>query len=92
MKANAVHIYEDKNFSDQTFVLEECVFNNCTLKNCDLFYSGGDFEFVNLKAENCRFHWRGGAKNTALLFQTIGMLREPSQIPPQVKMTSQKPN
>lgn len=85
-------IYKDKTLSEQAFVLEEVVFIECMLKNCDLFYSGGDFEFVNLKMENCRFHWKGAAKSSALLFQTIGMLREQSQVPPQISMSSQKPN
>ena len=85
-------IYQDKNISDQTFVLEECIFINCTLKNCDVFFSGGDFEFVNLKLDNTRMHFRGPAKSTMQLAHTLGMVREPSQIPSQVTMTSQKPN
>lgn len=87
-----MRIYEDKTMSDQTFILEENVFLNCTLKNCDVFYSGGDFEFVNLKLDNTRFHFRGAAKNTQMLFQTIGLLKEPSQVPSQISMSSQKAN
>jgi hypothetical protein len=87
-----MRIYEDKSLSDQSFVLEESVFMRCTLKNCDLFYSGGDFEFVELKLDNCRFHFRGPAKNTQMLCLTLGMLRDPSQLPKQVTMSSQKPN
>ena len=83
-------IFRDKTLSDQTFVLEETVFIDCTLRNCDLFYSGGDFEFVNLKLDNSRFHFREAAKYTAMLFQTLGMMREPSKIPAQVTMSSQK--
>ena len=85
-------IYQDKSISDQIFVLEENVFMNCTLKNCDVFYSGGDFEFVNLKLDNTRMHFRGAAKSALQLANTLGMLREPSQVPAQVTMTSQKPN
>ncbi len=91
-KEMKMKIYKDKTMSEQTFVLEESVFIECTLRNCDLFYSGGDFEFVNLKMDNCRFHWREAAKSSLLLFQTIGMLREQSQLPPQVSMSSQKLN
>jgi hypothetical protein len=87
-----MRIYEDKNMTDQTFVLEESVFMRCVLKNCDLFYSGGDFEFVELKLDNCRFHFRGPAKNAQMLYMTLGMLRDPSQLPPQGTMTSQRPN
>jgi len=85
-------IYEDKNLSDQTFVLEESVFIRCSLKNCDLFYSGGDVEFVELRLDNCRFHFRGPAKNTQMLYQLLGMLRDPSQIPAPAMMSSPKPN
>lgn len=85
-------IYEDKNISDQTFVLEDTVFKNCTLKNCDVFYSGGDFEFLNLQLDNTRFHFRGAAKQAQILFHSLGMLREPSQVPPQINLSSQKPN
>lgn len=85
-------IYQDKSLSDQIFDLEECVFINCTLKDCDVFYSGGDFEFSELKLDNTRMHFRGPAKSTIQLAQILKMVREPSQIPSQVTMTSQKPN
>lgn len=85
-------IYKDKNISEQTFVLEETAFVDCTLKDCDLFYSGGDFEFVNLKLDNSRIHFRGGAKNTQLLMVTLGMLKAPLQLPPQTTTSSQKLN
>jgi hypothetical protein len=85
-------IYKDKVMSEQTFVLEESAFVDCTLKNCDVFYSGGDFEFVNLKLDNTRFHFRGAAKQTQILFQTLGMIPGASQVSSQAGMTSQKPN
>ena len=85
-------IYEDKTMTEQTLILEEVVLIRCVLKNCDLFYSGGDFEFVELRLENCRFHFRGPAKNTQMLSQLLGMLRPPSQIPPQGTLSSPKPN
>jgi hypothetical protein len=87
-----VKIYQDKNISDQTFVLEEVVFVNCVLKNCDLFYSGGDFEFLNLKADGCRFHFPGPAKSTQILLQSFGMLSDKLQPLTAASMSSQIPN
>jgi hypothetical protein len=87
-----VKIHRDKSISEETFVLEDHVFIDCTLKNCDLFYSGGDVEFVNLKLDNCRFHFRGAAKNTQMLMFGFGMLRPPSEVPLQVSTSTQKPN
>jgi hypothetical protein len=76
-----MHVHKDKTFNNQTFELEEVSFINCTLRDCDLFYSGGDSDWQGTNFVNCRFHWRGPAKNTVLLLQTIGALR-PSQLPP----------
>jgi hypothetical protein len=86
--------YKKQSFEDRTFVLEETVFIECQLKNCDLYYSGGDIEMVNTKMENCPFHFRGPARNTAGLLKTFGMLREPNQqqIPAQVTIAGQKVN
>lgn len=56
--------YRKQNFQGRSFILEEVVFMECKLTDCDLFYSGGDSEWVNCQFENCRFHWRGAAKNT----------------------------
>ena len=58
----------------KSFVIEDVAFVNCRLSDCDLYYSGGDFDWMNSHFENCRFHWRGPAKNSLALFQSIGMI------------------
>lgn len=85
-------IYKDKTMSEQTFVIEETAFYDCTLKDCDLFYSGGDFEMVTVKLDNCRIHFRGAAKNTQQLMMTVGMLKNLLQLPPQSTTSSNKAN
>jgi hypothetical protein len=75
-----MHVHRDKTFSSQSFELEDISFINCQLKDCDLFYSGGDFDFQECRFESCRFHWRGHAKNTVSLLQSIGALR-PQMLP-----------
>lgn len=88
-----MRVYEDKNYSDQSFVLEECVFRRCKLKNCDLFYSGGDVEWEETNFETCRFHWRGPAKNTVGLLQATGLMKPPLAGQLQIPTTSgPKPN
>ncbi len=83
----------EQKFAGRSFVLDEVVFINCLLKDCDFYYSGGDFEWANTTFEACRFHWRGPAKNTMALLQSIGLLKAPSQEPPQVPATTAgKPN
>lgn len=79
---------KQQTLENQSFIIEEVCFINCVLRNCDLFYSGGDFEWINTNFESCRFHWRGAAKNTLALFQAVGLLRQLT--PPQdVKPSSQ---
>ena len=87
-----MRVYNAENLSDQSFVLEEAVFIRCRLKNCDLFYSGGDFEWVETNFENCRFRWRGPAKTTVMLLQGIGLLKTPTSGQPTIPPTSAKPN
>ncbi|PYV13361.1 MAG: hypothetical protein DMG21_21230 [Acidobacteria bacterium] len=85
--------YRNQVFQDRSFNLEEASFVGCTLKNCDLYYSGGDFDWVESRFEACRFHWRGPAKNTVALLQAMGALQQ--QMPPQNLMPAppaQKPN
>lgn len=69
----------DQQFTGRTFVLDETVFINCRLKDCDLFFAGGDFEWVNTNFESCRFHWRGPASSTVRLLHTLGLLKPPDQ-------------
>ena len=55
-----INKYEGKTFTKQSFVMDESFFLNCVLDDCDLFYSGGDVDWLNLKWEaNCRWHFRG---------------------------------
>jgi hypothetical protein len=67
--------YEGKTLNKVVLVIEECCLVNCELKDSDLFYSGGDFDIVNVKFENCRWHFRGEAARTMGLQHTIGMLK-----------------
>ena len=39
-------------------MIEDVAFVNCRLTDCDLYYSGGDFDWMNSHFESCRFHWR----------------------------------
>jgi len=83
--------YEGETFEKQAFVVEESFFVNCALKECDLFYSGGDFEWINTSFDHCPWHFRGIALKTIQLMQQIGMLKQP-QIPPSFPASSSKPN
>ena len=76
--------HENKEYKNMTFVMEDCFFVNCVLRECDLFYSGGDVEWANLRFENCRWHFRGQAMRTIQLAQQIGMLKAGTiPVPPQ---------
>jgi hypothetical protein len=67
--------YEGKTLSKAVFVLEDSFFIHCAISDSDLFYSGGDVEWVETKFENCRFHFRGPALKTVQTLQQIGMLK-----------------
>jgi hypothetical protein len=72
--------YRNQNFQGRNFVLEDVAFVKCKLTDCDLYYSGGDFDWIETTFEGCRFHWRGAAKNMFALAQTVGMVK--AAIPP----------
>jgi hypothetical protein len=86
--------FKKQSFDGRSFDLDETVFIECQLKNCDLFYAGGDVEMINTKMENCKFHWRGAAKNTVWILQSLGMLKEGLQQNQnqQVNIAGQKAN
>jgi len=86
-----IKVYEDKTLNDQSFILDEVVFIRCRLKNCDLFYSGGDYEWIETGMENCRFHWRGPAKNSVALFQSLQVMSQQA-VPKPPTSTAGKPN
>jgi hypothetical protein len=81
--------YEGKTFEKQSFVVEECHFVNCVLKDCDLFYSGGETDWVGLSFQNCRWHWHGAAGRTFRLLVLLGMLKQ-QETPPQMTASNTK--
>jgi hypothetical protein len=86
--------FRNQSFEGRFFDLDDTVFFECNLKNCDLFYAGGDIQIVNTKMDNCRFQWRGAAKNTVFVLQSLGVLPDPSKqkFPDQVNISGQKLN
>ncbi len=83
--------YRNQTFQGKSFILENVAFLKCKLSDCDLYYSGGDFEWAETSFESCRFHWRGPAKNTLALLQTMGMLPTPTP-PKNLGIPGQKVN
>lgn len=81
--------YEGQKLEKVAFVAEESFFVNCVLTDCDLFYSGGDVEWVSTSFQNCRWHWQGAAGKTLNLMRLLGMLK-PQEIPPQNPASSSK--
>jgi len=84
--------YEGQKFTKGAFVLDDCYFVNCVLTDCDLFYSGGDVDWVNSTFADCRFHWRGSAAKTVQLLTVLGMLKAQSMPPPSAASSSKMMN
>jgi hypothetical protein len=78
--------YRNQKFQGKSFILEEVAFVKCELTDCDLYFSGGDFDWIETRMVNCRFHWKGSAKNTIALLQSMGALK-----PPQMPLQSSMP-
>jgi hypothetical protein len=75
--------YEGKTIVGQIFRVEECWFVNCTLKQCVLYYSGGSFEFENVKWDNCQWKFQGAAQQTVAVLSMIGLLPiQPTHLQP----------
>jgi len=70
-----VKIYKNRTITKEAIVLEEVCLIDCTLTDCDVFYSGGDADYQNLKFDNTRFHFRGAAQKTVQTLASFGMLK-----------------
>jgi hypothetical protein len=73
--------YENQTLTSQLLVVEDCWFVNCTLRQCVLYYSGGPYEFENVKWDNCQWKFQGAAQQTVAVLSMIGALPiQPTQI------------
>lgn len=68
-------IYKNRTITKEAIVLEEVCLIDCTLSDCDVFYSGGDADYQNLKLDNTRFHFRGAAQKTVQTLASFGMMK-----------------
>ncbi|HLN98744.1 MAG TPA: hypothetical protein VK208_09810 [Pyrinomonadaceae bacterium] len=68
-------VYKNRTITKEAIVLEDVCLIDCTLTDCDVFYSGGDADYQNLKLDNSRFHFRGAAQKTLQTLASFGMLK-----------------
>lgn len=73
--------YENQTFIGETFKIEECRLVNCVLKGCIILYSGGLFELLNTRMENCQWQFLDEAQRTVQLLGMIGALKNAGQVP-----------
>ena len=84
--------YRNQTLQGKSIVLDEAVFLKCKIIDCDLYYSGGDFEWVESQFENCRYHMRGSAQRTLMLAQLIGIVKPQQQLQAPAPSSTPKPN
>ena len=66
-------IYKNRTIAKEAIVLEEVCLIDVTLSDCDVFYSGGDTDYQNLKLDNA-LPFSRAAQKTMQTLASFGML------------------
>ena len=73
---------ENREFADETIMLDGHHYVDCVFNNCTFVFHGGDYGFHNIiYNKNCRFAFGGPASRTFELLSMLGFLK--SGIPAQ---------
>ena len=67
----------DRDFVDETLVLDGRHFKNCNVKNCVLEYHGGPVVLESTNFTGCRFRFGNEAAMTIAMLQCFGLMGEP---------------
>lgn len=74
----------NKQFKNETIVIDDKSFIGCSFTTCDIVYGGGDFGWVNSKFEECRVTLTGTAQKTANFMQEVGIIPKPGKPDPNI--------
>jgi len=72
-----MEIVENQTVTGKTIILDEKTFVNGDYTDCTLIYSGGEFNAINTKFNNCKVNLAGAAQRTAAFLGNLGILPPP---------------
>jgi hypothetical protein len=82
-----ITVHNNESLNNGAYRIEEHIFNNCKLTNCLLAYDGGPFQWMNCTFENCQWNFRGAARDTIQILNTLGLMK-PGQTPQNLQGTT----
>lgn len=63
--------YENRQFDNETIVLDDNEYIDCTFRNCKFQYNGGEFNIERIRFDSLEFTVGGPAARTVLLLQSL---------------------
>lgn len=73
----------NRNFMNESVILDGNAFFNCNFHSCQLVFSGGKTQLKNCRASECALTFNGAAANTMDFLHALGLIKPENLVVPE---------